>query len=114
MTRPLKVPDAYAFLPRVFSDDRGHFAEWYRHDEVTRAVGHPLELAQANCSLSRRGTLRGVHYADVPVGQAKYVTCLRGALLDVVVDLRVGSDTFGLWDAVELDDTNHQAVYIAE
>jgi dTDP-4-dehydrorhamnose 3,5-epimerase len=112
--RALAVPDAFALAPDVMTDHRGAFFEWYRHEALTEAVGHPFRLAQANCSVSRRGTLRGVHYADVPPGQAKYVTCLRGAVLDVVVDIRVGSPTFGAWDAVRLDPQAPEAVYVAE
>lgn len=111
---PLSIPDAYVITPAQFDDDRGTFMEWYRHDALAAAVGHPLELAQANCSVSGRGVIRGVHYADVPPGQAKYVTCVRGAVLDVVVDLRVGSPSFGRWEAVRLDDVTRRAVYLAE
>jgi dTDP-4-dehydrorhamnose 3,5-epimerase len=110
----LDVPDAFVITPRIHVDQRGSFLEWYRHDELTAAVGHPLHLAQANCSTSRRGVVRGVHYADVPDGQAKYVTCLRGAVLDVIVDIRVGSPTFGRSVAVRLDDVRRRAVYLAE
>jgi dTDP-4-dehydrorhamnose 3,5-epimerase len=100
--------------PEQFGDDRGAFLEWYRDDRLSAAVGHPLRLAQANCSLSRRGVLRGVHFADVAPGQAKYVTCVAGAVLDVAVDIRVGSPTFGRWDSVRLDDVDRRAVYLAE
>jgi dTDP-4-dehydrorhamnose 3,5-epimerase len=110
----LSVPDAFVVNPRRFEDDRGAFLEWYRHEALAEAVGHPLDLKQANCSISRRGAVRGVHYADLPPSQAKYVTCVRGAVLDVVVDLRVGSPSFGQWDAVRLDDAEHAAVYLAE
>jgi dTDP-4-dehydrorhamnose 3,5-epimerase len=110
----LAVPDAFAVHPQQFQDDRGVFLEWYRHEALTEAVGHPLNLAQANYSVSRRGSVRGVHYADVPEGQAKYVTCVSGAVLDVVVDLRVGSPSFGHWDAVRLDTQEHTAVYLSE
>ncbi|GAA3593771.1 dTDP-4-dehydrorhamnose 3,5-epimerase [Kineosporia mesophila] len=110
----LAVPDAYALHPQQFQDSRGTFMEWYRHEALTEVIGHRFELAQANCSVSRRGTLRGLHYADVPPGQAKYVTCVRGAVLDVVVDIRCGSPAFGQWDAVRLDDVDHEAVYVGE
>ena len=95
-------------------DDRGVFMEWYRHDLLAEQVGHPLTLRQANTSVSRRGVVRGIHYADIPIGQAKYVTALRGAVLDFVVDIRVGSPTFGQWDSVLLDDTDRRAIYLAE
>ena len=110
----LAVQGAYLVQPQQFSDPRGVFMEWYRHEALTDAVGHPLTLAQANSSISKRGTLRGIHYADVPPGQAKYVWCARGAVLDVVVDIRVGSATFGQWEAVRLDDVEHAALYIGE
>ena len=112
--RELAVPDAWSVSTRQFRDDRGAFLEWYRHEELAKATGHPLRLAQANCSVSRAGTLRGIHFADVPPSQAKYVTCVRGAVLDVVVDIRAGSPTFGGWDAVRLDDEERNAVYLSE
>ncbi len=110
----LTVPDAYVVTPRQFADDRGTFMEWYRFERLEQAVGHPLRLAQANCSVSSAGTVRGVHYADVPPSQAKYVFCTRGAVLDVIVDIRVGSPAFGTWEAVRLDDVTRRAVYIPE
>lgn len=67
-----------------------------------------------NISVSQKGTLRGIHFADVPPGQAKYVQCFAGTILDVVVDIRVGSATFGEWAAVELDSTTRKGLYVAE
>jgi dTDP-4-dehydrorhamnose 3,5-epimerase len=110
----LAIPDAYLITPRQFNDDRGTFLEWYRFERLEAVVGHPLRLAQANCSISRTGTLRGVHYAEVPPSQAKYVFCARGMVVDVVVDLRVGSPAFGSWEAVTLDDQTRCAVYLSE
>ncbi len=95
-------------------DDRGVFLEWFKAEALSAAIGHPFVLAQANCSVSRRGSLRGIHFADVPPSQAKYVTCLSGAVLDVIVDIRVGSPTFGQWDSVRLDDVDRRAVYLSE
>ena len=112
--RELTVSGAWLFSPPVFPDARGAFAAPFQAEVFAGAVGHPLHVAQANTSVSRRGVLRGLHYADVPPGQAKYVQCAGGAMLDVVVDLRVGSPTFGVWDAVRLDDENHHAVYLPE
>lgn len=111
---PLKIDGAWVLAPKIFPDDRGTFHEWFREPEFTKATGHAFHLAQANCSVSARGTLRGIHFADVPPGQAKYIKCARGALLDVVIDIRVGSPTFGQWDSVRLDDQNHLALYLAE
>lgn len=87
---------------------------WLQGEQFQKATGHEFVLRQANCSVSRRGVLRGIHFADVPPGQAKYVTCMSGAVLDVVVDIRVGSPTFGRWEAARLDDENHHALYVAE
>ncbi|MFK4869263.1 dTDP-4-dehydrorhamnose 3,5-epimerase [Streptomyces sp. CSMPJR101] len=112
--RSLGIDGAWVLEPQLFEDDRGTFHEWYRGGEFREATGHDLALAQANCSVSRRGVLRGLHYADVPPGQAKYVTCVRGAVLDVVADIRVGSPTFGQWEAVRLDDDGRRAVFLAE
>jgi dTDP-4-dehydrorhamnose 3,5-epimerase len=112
--RELQVPDSYEVTPQLLGDDRGVFLEWYRFDALEEAVGHRLELAQGNMSVSRKGVVRGIHFADVPPSQAKYVTAVRGAVLDFVVDIRVGSPTFGQWDSVLLDDTDRRAIYIAE
>ncbi len=90
------------------------FLEWFRADVLQEAIGHRSRIAQANLSVSTRGVVRGIHYAAVPPGQAKYVTCIIGQVLDVVVDLRVGSPTFGSWDSVLLDDADRRAVYLAE
>jgi dTDP-4-dehydrorhamnose 3,5-epimerase len=111
---PLSIEGAYRVTPALHGDPRGLFGEFYRHDKLTEAVGHPLRLAQGNLSVSAEGVVRGIHFADVPPSQAKYVQCVRGAVLDVIVDLRVGSPTFGTWEAVRLDDVDRRAVYIAE
>jgi dTDP-4-dehydrorhamnose 3,5-epimerase len=102
------------FEPSMHEDDRGVFLEWLRRDLLERHVGHRLDLHQANWSTSRAGALRGVHFAAIPPGQAKYIVCVRGAVLDVVVDVRIGSPTYGQWDSIVLDDRNKRAVYIAE
>jgi dTDP-4-dehydrorhamnose 3,5-epimerase len=73
-----------------------------------------IGLQQANTSISRAGVLRGIHFSDTPPGQAKHVTVTRGSAIDFVVDLRVGSPTFGSWDSVLLDEIDRRAVYLAE
>lgn len=112
--RELKIPDSYEITPKQFGDDRGVFLEWYRFDKLADVVGHPIDLRQANTSVSKRGVVRGIHFADVPRGQAKYVTATHGAVLDYVIDIRVGSETFGQWDTVLLDDVDRRAIYLAE
>jgi dTDP-4-dehydrorhamnose 3,5-epimerase len=111
---PLGIEGAWVFTPQVHSDDRGSFAEAFRGAEFAADLGYRLDVAQVNCSVSRRGVIRGIHYADVPPGQAKYVTCVAGAILDVVVDLRAGSPSFGKWEAVQLDAGTRRAVFLAE
>jgi dTDP-4-dehydrorhamnose 3,5-epimerase len=111
---PLSIDGAWQIVPVLHGDPRGLFTEWYRFDHLADAVGHPLRLAQGNMSVSAKDVVRGVHFADVPPGQAKYVTCVRGAVLDVIVDIRVGSSTFGRWEFVRLDETERHAVYVAE
>ncbi len=112
--RELSIPGAFEVTPVQWRDDRGVFLEWYRFDLLSEVVGHPLDLRQANTSVSRRGVVRGIHFADIPRGQAKYVTVPRGAVLDFVVDLRVGSPMFGKWESVRLDDVDHRAMYLSE
>jgi dTDP-4-dehydrorhamnose 3,5-epimerase len=112
--RELSIPDSYEITPKQHGDDRGVFLEWYRFDKLEETIGHSMNLRQANTSVSKRGVVRGIHFADIPVGQAKYVTATHGAVLDYVIDIRVGSPTFGQWDTVLLDDTDRRAIYIAE
>ena len=112
--KPLSIEGAWVHEPSLFPDERGSFHEWFRGADFRSSTGHDLSLAQANCSVSRRGTLRGVHFADVPPSQAKYVKCVRGAVLDAIVDIRVGSPTYGQWELVRLDDETHASVYLSE
>lgn len=112
--RELRVPGAWEITPALHGDPRGVFLEWFQGAPFAVAAGHPLTLAQANMSVSAAGVLRGIHFADVPPGQAKYVTCVKGAVLDVVVDIRTGSPTYGTWDAVLLDDADRRAIYLSE
>lgn len=112
--RELTIPDAYEITPILRPDDRGLFLEWYRFDVLGETIGHPIVLRQANTSVSKRGVVRGIHFADVPLGQAKYVTVTHGAVIDYIIDIRVGSPTFGQWDSVRLDDVDRKAVYLSE
>ena len=112
--RPLSIDGVWEFTPLLRPDDRGVFLESFKESVLAEAIGPEFTLQQMNISVSRVGTVRGVHFALVPPGQAKYVQCFAGRILDVVVDIRVGSPTFGQWDAVELDDENRAGLYIAE
>ncbi|WP_277681906.1 dTDP-4-dehydrorhamnose 3,5-epimerase family protein [Saccharomonospora azurea] len=110
--RELKVSGVFEFTPQVFPDDRGYFLSPLQESDFAEAVGHGFfPLAQASCSRSRRGVVRGVHFTRTPPGVAKYVYCPHGTVLDIVVDLRVGSPTFGQHDTVVLDQKDFRSVY---
>lgn len=110
----LPIEGAYVVTPRQFPDDRGVFMEGYRGDLLAEHLGYEPRVVQTNISVSSRGTVRGIHFADIPPGQAKYVTALSGSFLDFVVDIRVGSPTFGRWESVRLDTADRRAVYLSE
>ncbi|MDY6995647.1 MAG: dTDP-4-dehydrorhamnose 3,5-epimerase [Actinomycetota bacterium] len=112
--RELAVPGAWEISPQLHADSRGMFFEWFTESGFREFAGHSFTLAQANCSVSAAGVLRGLHFAELPPGQAKYVTCVRGAVFDVAVDIRVGSPTFGRWDSVLLDDRSRRTLYLSE
>lgn len=112
--RELSVPGAWEITTQHHGDERGLFLEWFKDAPFAAAAGHSLDLQQANMSVSAAGVVRGLHFSDLPPGQAKYVTCARGAVLDVVVDIRVGSTTFGHWDSVLLDDVDRRVIYLSE
>jgi dTDP-4-dehydrorhamnose 3,5-epimerase len=95
--------------PRKLSDDRGFFCETYRRS-VFEEFGIPEEMVQDNHSRSSRGIVRGMHF-QIGAGAAKLVRCARGAIVDVMVDIRRGSPTFGEWEAFELDEDNLRSVY---
>lgn len=111
--RKLAVEGALEFTPRVFSDERGLLVSPFQQAAFEEAKGAPLfPVAQSNHSRSRRGVVRGVHFTATPPGAAKYVSCAAGKALDIVVDLRTGSPTFGKWDATVLDQVDFRAVYL--
>ncbi len=112
--RALDIAGAWEITPQLHADSRGLFFEWLTDRGFTGFAGHHLDVRQANCSVSAAGVLRGLHFAQLPPSQAKYVTCLSGSVFDVVVDIRVGSPTFGRWDAVVLDDRSRRSVYLSE
>jgi dTDP-4-dehydrorhamnose 3,5-epimerase len=111
-TIPTRLPGLVALQPVVHGDERGFFCETYR-GEWHRALGIPEgeSFIQDNHSRSSRGVVRGMHF-QVGSGVAKLVRCARGRILDVGVDLRRGSPTYGQWDGVELDDENMRALYV--
>jgi dTDP-4-dehydrorhamnose 3,5-epimerase/epimerase EvaD len=109
--RPLAVTGAFEFTPTIYEDNRGLFVSPFQQPAFVAATGHRHTLAQTNHNRSAHGVVRGVHFTLTPPGQAKYVHCARGRALDVVVDLRTGSPTFGRWDVVEMDDESFRSMY---
>jgi dTDP-4-dehydrorhamnose 3,5-epimerase len=112
--RALAIPGVWEFTPAV---DEGHntaFAVPFSAPEFVNAVGHLLPLGHMNVAVTRAGILRGIHYGDVPPGQAKYITCVAGSVWDVAVDLRLGSPTFGQYVGTLLDGQKRRAIYIGE
>jgi dTDP-4-dehydrorhamnose 3,5-epimerase len=112
--RELDIPGAWEITPTMHGDSRGLFFEWLTDRGFSGFAGHRLDVRQANCSVSSAGVLRGLHFAQLPPSQAKYVTCVSGAVFDVVVDIRLGSPTFGRWASVLLDDRDRRTIYISE
>ncbi len=112
-SRKLRVDGAFVFTPPVFGDDRGVLMAPFQAEAFAETVGHPpFPVRLAACSRSRRGAVRGMHYTATPPGIAKYVHCSHGAVLDIVLDVRTGSPTFGEWDSVLLDQNTFDAVYL--
>lgn len=114
LTTEMTVPGAYRVEPEPLHDRRGHFFESVRASALLAGAGWEFTVRQVNYSVSRRGTLRGIHGTKVPPGQAKFVTCVRGAALDIAVDLRVGSPTFGHYDVTHQSPETGTAVYLPD
>jgi dTDP-4-dehydrorhamnose 3,5-epimerase len=108
------IQGAFVFTPVRHEDSRGHFQESFKLSSLDKELGLGFEVKQVNQSTSAKGVIRGIHFADNPPGQAKYVSCLKGSIWDVVVDLRTGSPTFGKWEGVEVSAANGKSVLIAE
>lgn len=111
--RELAVPGALEFTPDRRPDHRGSFLELLRAEWWREATGRVLPVAQVNCTVNHRDVVRGVHFTRPP-GQAKFVSCLYGAMTDIIFDTRVGSPAFGTFDVVELDTDSHRVVFLPE
>ena len=97
--------------PRIFRDERGYFFESFSQREFDEKVGH-IDFVQDNESMSVYGVMRGLHFQRPPYAQSKLVRCVRGKVLDVAVDIRAGSPTYGKYVAVELSEENHRQIFI--
>ncbi len=108
---PLEIPGLILVKPRIMGDNRGFFLELYKHSDFVSA-GISEHLVQDNYSKSERRVLRGLHYQKNPTAQGKLVTCLKGRIFDVAVDIRKGSPQFGKWVAAELSEDNKHLLFI--
>jgi dTDP-4-dehydrorhamnose 3,5-epimerase len=111
---PLKIAGAWVHEPKIWPDERGAFHEVFKLSLIQEQLGRDFAVKQVNQSVSKKGVIRGIHYTDSPDGQAKYVSCPKGRIWDVVVDVRKDSPTYGRWDAVELSAENGKSVFISE
>jgi len=107
-----EIPEVLIVEPKVFGDARGYFMETYKKALFDEAVGHPIEFIQDNESKSKRGVLRGLHYQLPPFAQSKLVRVIEGTVIDVAVDIRRGSPTFGKHVAVELSAENKRQLFV--
>ena len=109
---PQSIPDVILFEPKVHGDERGYFAETFRQDVFDQATSFKVNFIQDNESSSSRGVLRGLHFQLPPHAQSKLVRVIKGAVLDVAVDIRQGSPTFGQHVAVELTEENKHQLFV--
>jgi dTDP-4-dehydrorhamnose 3,5-epimerase len=110
----LSIDGAWIIEFNKFIDKRGFFFESFKLDICEESFGRKLNIKQANTSFSKKGAVRGIHYALLPPSQAKFVQCQKGSIIDFVVDIRVGSPTFGEYISINLDSKTPQAVFIEE
>jgi dTDP-4-dehydrorhamnose 3,5-epimerase len=113
-TSALKISGSWLIEFQKFEDNRGYFYESFKEEDFQKQIGRPLSIKQTNTSSSSKGSVRGIHYALVPPSQAKLVQCQRGSIKDYVIDIRVGSPTFGEFEAIELRENSPNAVFIEE
>ncbi len=109
--QPLEIPGLVLIKPRIFDDGRGFFLELYKRSDFDRA-GISEHFVQDNFSRSERGVLRGLHYQKHPATQGKIVTCIKGTIFDVAVDIRKGSPSYGKWVGAELSGSSRYMLYV--
>ena len=112
--QPLKISGSWKIEFQKFDDNRGFFYESFKEEDFKKLIGRNLNIKQTNTSSSSKGSVRGIHYALVPPSQAKLVQCQRGSIKDYVIDIRVGSPTFGQFEEIELSENSVSAVFIEE
>ena len=107
-----EIPDVIIIEPDVFSDERGYFFETFKQNDLNHFLGYEVKFCQDNESKSTNGVLRGLHYQEPPFAQAKLVRVIQGSVLDVAVDIRKDSSTFGKHVVIELNDQNKRQLFI--
>lgn len=107
-----EIPDIIIIEPEVFTDERGYFFESFKQNELNEFLGYNVMFCQDNESKSTYGVLRGLHYQELPFAQAKLVRVIQGSVLDVAVDIRKDSPTFGKHISIELNDLNKKQLFI--
>lgn len=106
------IPEILIIEPKVHGDERGYFVETFRQDLFEQAVGHKVHFVQDNESKSSKGVLRGLHFQLAPYAQSKLVRVIEGQVLDIAVDIRMGSPTFGQHVAMELTGENKRQAFV--
>ena len=107
-----KIPDVVLCKPTIFNDERGYFFESFKKEVFDKFIGYASNFIQDNEAKSTKGVLRGLHYQLPPFAQSKLVRVVKGKVLDIAVDIRIGSPTFGNYEAVELSEENKRQLYI--
>jgi len=111
---PLSISGSWRIEFQKLEDNRGFFYESFKEGDFKKAIGRSLDIKQTNTSSSSKGSVRGIHYSLVPPSQAKLVQCQRGSIKDYVIDIRIGSPTFGKFEEIELNENSAAAVFIEE
>jgi dTDP-4-dehydrorhamnose 3,5-epimerase len=111
---PLSIDGSWKIEFQKFNDNRGFFYESFKEEDFNNLIGRNLNIKQTNTSSSSKGSVRGIHFALVPPSQAKLVQCQRGSIKDYVIDIRVGSPTFGQFEEIELNENSVSAIFIEE
>ena len=112
--KELEIEGVFLIELPIFSDNRGYFREWFKSSLISESLGRNFDVRQANISSSNKGVLRGIHYSLSETGQGKWLTCISGAIMDVIVDIRVSSPTFKKHVSIELNSTNAASIFIPE
>jgi dTDP-4-dehydrorhamnose 3,5-epimerase len=110
----LGIEGSWVAKAPIWSDSRGSFREWFKSHELVKITGNHFDVRQANTSKSEKGTVRGIHYSLHPSGQAKWITCITGSIMDVIVDIRPNSSTYGNWTSIEISAESGLAVLVGE